>query len=76
MFDKSNNKLIPFQVKVNLNYVDFKAEEFVWLNLLPLGSDNYVSTSEGNYLVLDPAEQNLHEGEILSKMKNRNKVNV
>ena len=38
------NKLIPFQVKINLNYVDFMAEEFVWLNLLPLGSDNYVST--------------------------------
>ena len=38
--------LIQFQVKVNLNYVDFKAEEFVWLNLLPFGFDNYVSTQE------------------------------
>ena len=37
----------PFiQVKLNLNYVDFYAEDFVWFNLLPLGFDNYVSIRE------------------------------
>ena len=69
-----DNKLIPFQVKVNLNYVDFKAEEFVWLNLLPLGSDNYVSISEGNYLV--SAVIYMKERYYLTFNEITNKVNV
>ena len=36
------------QVKVNLNYVDFKAEDFIWLDLLSVVNDSYVSRKTNN----------------------------
>ena len=36
------------QVKVNLNYVDFKAEDFIWLDLLSVVNDSYVSRETNN----------------------------